>query len=311
MILSSSEFFFQINPNNNLQSQNQSQSKNNILINPSLLQSPFKPNSEIGNRISTANTNQFRSTGLSNIFSNNNNTNLFPISRLNSPPENLNFNKTNFDNLIKNNNNNNFNKFKNFNFLNKNEKEKSLDISSLKKLQKENEVYKSMTEKLVFNNNVKELYEKRNLEENKEFINEYALNKAKYREEIEKKYELKTLLNFYENKMKVIKEEKVLRKSKSKIEHKKNDDKKKIEFLKGKEFEFKFVVTTVNSFSLLGNSIANNDNVYKTNIILDVKEVIRKRYENLKDLKRLNFDNVKNNKTKEEENKEKEKSKNF
>lgn len=47
----------------------------------------------------------------------------------------------------------------------------------------------------------KELAEKRNKEEMKEFLNEWGMSRAKYLEEIEKKNEIKKLLKFYEKNM--------------------------------------------------------------------------------------------------------------
>lgn len=53
----------------------------------------------------------------------------------------------------------------------------------------------------------KELAEKRNQEEMKEFMNEFGLNKARYKEEAEKKFETQNLINYYENLIKPQQEE--------------------------------------------------------------------------------------------------------
>jgi hypothetical protein len=62
-------------------------------------------------------------------------------------------------------------------------------------------------EKQIIQAKNREIAEKRNQEEMKEYLNEFGLDRARYKEEVEKKYELKKVIKYYEEIIKKDKEE--------------------------------------------------------------------------------------------------------
>jgi hypothetical protein len=64
----------------------------------------------------------------------------------------------------------------------------------------EKEIFETFSEKLLEENKTKKISDKKNYEEIKDFLNEFGMDKNKFKKEMDKKQELKSLLNFYENK---------------------------------------------------------------------------------------------------------------
>lgn len=158
------------------------------------------------------------------------------------------------------------------------------DINSASSICDETEKYliKSLANKLIMTNQMKEISDKRNLEDAKEYLSEFGINKALRREELEKKYEMKNLLKFYEKKL----IEKKKRKKEDKSQKKENLEKFNKLIVKSKSKkenrirENVLVISRVENFSII------NKKSTETKIKLN--------FEKLNNLKRLNFDNVKN-----------------
>ena len=55
-----------------------------------------------------------------------------------------------------------------------------------------------VTEKYLIQAKNRELAEKRHQEEMKEYLNEFGMNRARFKEEVEKKYDTKKIINFYD-----------------------------------------------------------------------------------------------------------------
>jgi hypothetical protein len=166
--------------------------------------------SEVDNRLSSANSsNYFRSTNYSSHFFNSNNG---VNSYINNNTNNLNSSNFKSNNL---NQNFSFPYYSNNYLINKSTEKKIENVISEQPFDKKRDLTSSsssfrpkydysniITDNLILKHKTNEINEKRNYEEMKEFLNEWGINKARFREEMEKKYELKNLLSFYEKNFK-------------------------------------------------------------------------------------------------------------
>ncbi len=169
----------------------------------------------------------------------------------------------------------------------------------------------------LYLNKTKEIKEKRNYEEMKEFLNEWEIYKNKFKEEIEKKSELKNLLNFYE---KSFKETKDLNKNeslyiqnlvttKSNLTPAKLKNRKNSTFLGSKNnFNRNFCISTENNFSVNSEIVYYYYNKFEEeleNANKCLKERIRKENKIFENFNRFNYNNIKNFKYSNVDNKDK------
>lgn len=158
----------------------------------------------------------------------------------------------------------------------------------------------------------KEILEKRKYEEMKEYLNERGTVKPRFKDETEKKFELKKLINFYEKSSKERQEENsgfVL----ENLSLKNNNSspgpiitKKDSIFLKFFNSKNFLEINSTDSFTLCSNIKINNLSKSDCNIKKDPNHILKNRIRNSNKLydnfNRLNFNNVKNYQTHESKN---------
>lgn len=166
-------------------------------------------------------------------------------------------------------------------------------------------------DKQILIHKLNEISEKRNYEEMKEYLNDLAVNKASFKEEMEKKYELKKLINFYEKSF-----QEKLEETKSVCINLKNLNLKKtnspgpIKIRRDKTFSENlfnkkacFEINSTDNFSIISNekvSIVNKEHEQiKEDPNLTLKNQIRNANRIFYNYNRLNFNKVKNYQNKE------------
>jgi len=250
--------------------------------------------------------NQFRMTNLKNNFINNSNRNT----------QNNGFSYNNSSRNL-NNENNNLSKNKanqinpkrflstgqlitDLNNLNQSDKNRTSIISSSRLKYKESKI---LLDKKISVFKDTEIIEKRNYEEMKEFLNKCDKNESIFKKELEKKHELKSMLNFHEKNFMENQENNLnnfinldaLTFKKyilpDPVKHKSNNS-INVESFPSNFYDF--LISSTDNFCIICEFKIIKKTKIKVDTNFSLKNEIRKANKNIHNLKRLNFDNIKN-----------------